>query len=114
MRHRAVEAADILASEGIDVTVIDPRTLIPFDDAAVVESLTETSRLAVVQEAPPMGSWGASLIERLVQDHFSLFDAPPVLVAADEIPVPYAGPLEESYLPSVERIVTEIRKQARS
>jgi acetoin:2,6-dichlorophenolindophenol oxidoreductase subunit beta len=110
MRHRAVEAAGHLATEGIEATVIDPRTLVPFDDEAVVRSLDETSRLLVVQEAPPGGSWGASLVSRMVTEHFELFDAPPVLLSADETPVPYAGGMEAAWMPGVEQIVTEARK----
>jgi acetoin:2,6-dichlorophenolindophenol oxidoreductase subunit beta len=113
MRHRAVEAASQLAGEGIEATVIDPRTLVPFDDAAVIDSLRVTSRLAVVQEAPADGSWGASLISRMTTGNFELFDAPPLLIAADATPVPYAGNLEAAWLPSADRITAEIRKQVR-
>lgn len=111
MRHRAVEAAGLLAADGIEATVIDPRTLVPFDDRTVVASLQQTSRLAVIQEAPPPGSWGSSLIARIASHHFELLDAPPLLIAADETPIPYAGNLEEAWLPGVERIVAEITKQ---
>lgn len=111
MRHRALEAARVLSAEGIDATVIDPRTLVPFDDATVVASLAETARLTVVQEAPPGGSWGASLVARMVTEHFELMDAPPVLISADDTPVPYAAGMEEAWLPSIERIVREVRLQ---
>jgi len=110
MRHYAAEAAVILASKGIEVTVIDPRTLVPFDDEAVLKSLQETSRLVVVQEAPPSGSWGASLISRVVTENMELLDAPPALVAAEETPVPYAAAMEEEWLPSVDDIVTTVEK----
>jgi pyruvate/2-oxoglutarate/acetoin dehydrogenase E1 component len=110
MRHRAAEAADILAGEGIDAAVIDPRSLAPFDDATVVESLGQTSRLLVVQEGPPDGGWGASLISRMVTGHFALFDAPPALLASPATPVPYASELEAAWLPSVTQIVDEIRR----
>ncbi len=110
MRHHATVAAEQLATEGIDATVIDPRTLVPFDDATVVESLMETSRLLVVQEAPADGSWGASLISRMTCSHFEQFDAPPVLLAADPTPVPYAGVLEELWAPGVERILAAARE----
>jgi acetoin:2,6-dichlorophenolindophenol oxidoreductase subunit beta len=113
MRHRAVEAAGRLAGEGIEATVIDPRTLVPFDDETVAESLRVTSRLAVVQEAPADGSWGASLISRMTTGNFELLDAPPLLIAAEATPVPYAGNLEAAWLPSVERITAEVRKQVR-
>jgi pyruvate dehydrogenase E1 component beta subunit len=111
MRHRAVEAADLLAAEGIEATVIDPRTLVPFDLDTVVNSLRETSRLTVVQEGPPGGSWGASLISTIVTEHFELLDAPPVLMSSDDTPIPYANSLETAWLTSVEDIVSSVRKQ---
>ena len=110
MRHRSMDAAAELSAHGIEATVIDPRTLVPFDDATVVRSLEQTSRLLVVQEAPPGGSWGASLVSRMITQHFELFDAPPVLLSTDETPVPYAGALEDAHLPSVERIVAAARE----
>lgn len=111
MRHRAVEAAEMLQrAEGIEAAVIDPRTLVPFDDDAVAESLRQTSRLLVVQEAPEAGSWGASLIARLAQSHWDLFDAPPSLMSAPDTPIPYAQNLESDWLPSVEGIAQEVRK----
>lgn len=111
MRHRAVEAAGVLAQKGIEITVIDPRTLVPFDDETVLESLRETSRLTVVQEAPPAGSWGASLISRVVTSNMELLDAPPALIAGDETPVPYAGSMENAWLPSVTDIVDAVERQ---
>ena len=65
MRHRAVAAAEQLDGDGISAEVIDPRTLVPFDLDTVVESLGRTSRLLVVQEGPPDGGWGATLIARV-------------------------------------------------
>ena len=113
MRHRAVEAAAILSDRGIEITVIDPRTLVPFDDETVLASLRETARLTVVQEAPPSGSWGASLISRVVTNNLELLDAPPALVSADETPVPYAGSMENAWLPSVDDIVRAVEQQYR-
>jgi pyruvate/2-oxoglutarate/acetoin dehydrogenase E1 component len=110
MRHRALAAADILQGRGVDAEVIDPRTLVPFDDATVVESLGRTSRLVVAQEAPVDGSWGASLIARVVTSHFALLDAPPVLVAADSTPIPYAASMEAEWAPSVERIAAAVEQ----
>jgi pyruvate/2-oxoglutarate/acetoin dehydrogenase E1 component len=110
MRHRALEAAGILAEEGVEVELIDPRTLVPFDLETIGASVDRTNLLVVVQEAPPGGSWGASLISALLQDRFEMLDAPPLLIATDEIPIPYAGPLEAAYLPSIERIADGIRR----
>lgn len=109
MRHRSVEAAAQLAQEGINVTVIDPRCLVPFDDTAVATSLETTSRLLVVQEGPADGGWGASLISRMTTRHFELFDAAPALLASPATPIPYAENLENAWLPGVEAIVDAAR-----
>lgn len=111
MRHRAVEAATILHNiDGIEACIVDPRTLIPFDDDAVAESLRETAHLLVVQEGPEAGSWGASLIARVLESHWDLFDAPPMLVSAPDTPIPYAQNLEFEWLPSSEIIAHKVRK----
>lgn len=109
MRYRAMEAAAALAAEGIEAEVIDPRTLVPFDDATVLRSLEKTRHLVVVQESPADGSWGASLVSRLTTGHFGVFEAAPRLISSDPTPVPYAGPLEAAWLPSVEDVVTAVR-----
>jgi pyruvate/2-oxoglutarate/acetoin dehydrogenase E1 component len=110
MLHRAFEAAEALAAEGVSVEVIDPRTLVPLDLAPVIESLDATNHLVVVQEAPPGGSWGATLIAQVLQEHFEALDAPPLLLGTDETPVPYAGCLEAAWMPSVERIADGVRR----
>ena len=110
MRHRALEAADLLQQRNIEAEVIDPRTLVPFDDRTVIESLHRTARLVVVQEASVDGSWGASLIARIVTQNWSLLDAPPTLVAGDPTPIAYAAGLEALWLPSVDRIVDAVEQ----
>jgi len=105
MRHRCVEASERLAGDGVEAEVIDPRWLSPFDLDTIAVSVDRTNRLVVVQECPPNGSWGASLVARLVGERLETFDAPPLLVSAEETPVPYSGVLEELWLPSVDRIV---------
>lgn len=110
MRHRSVAAAEVLKEEGIDAEVIDPRTLVPFDDATIASSLEQTTRLVVVQEAPVDGSWGASLVARVATEYFDLLDAPPVLLAADNTPIPFAEGLEAAWLPTVESIVAATEK----
>lgn len=114
LRHRALEAAEALAQDGIEVTLIDPRTVVPLDFDTIARSVEATGRLIVVQEGPPNGGWGASVIARVCSDLFEMLDAPPHLQACDETPVPYAGPLEESWLPSVERIADAIRQVVES
>jgi acetoin:2,6-dichlorophenolindophenol oxidoreductase subunit beta len=110
MRHRAVEAAELLAGEGVEVEVIDPRTIVPFDYETVGESVDRTSRLVIAQECSHGGSWGATVVARLMADRFESFDAPPLLVGGDDTPIPYAGGLEELWIPSVERIADGVRR----
>jgi pyruvate/2-oxoglutarate/acetoin dehydrogenase E1 component len=112
MRHRALEAADVLAGEGIQCEVIDPRTIAPLDMDTIMTSLAHTGRLVCVQEATAAGSWGQAVITEAVHHGFELFDARPKLVAADPVPVPYAKTLEDATLPSVERILAELRETA--
>jgi acetoin:2,6-dichlorophenolindophenol oxidoreductase subunit beta len=106
MRYRALEAAELLTAQGISAEVVDPRTMAPFDLPTVVESVTKTGRLICVQECPPAGSWGATVIAALVSEHLELLYAPPRLVGGDETPIPYAGELEAEWLPSAARIAS--------
>jgi acetoin:2,6-dichlorophenolindophenol oxidoreductase subunit beta len=110
VRVRAEEAAETLARDGITVEVIDPRTLVPFDIETIRASLERTSRLVVAQESPAAGSWGATLIAQLIGESFDAFDAPPVLISGDDTPVPYAGSMEQAWIPDAERIGTAIRQ----
>jgi pyruvate/2-oxoglutarate/acetoin dehydrogenase E1 component len=112
MRHRSQRAADVLADEGIDVEVIDPRTLAPLDLATIMSSVEKTGRLACVQECPPAGSWGATIVAQVVAQAWESLDAAPILISADETPIPYAGPLEDAWMPSEERIVEDLRRLA--
>jgi len=112
MRHRALAAAEVLAAEGIDVEVVDPRTLVPLDLETIVGSVTKTGRLVCVQECPPGGSWGATVVASVVEQAWESLDVPPRLVSGDESPIPYAGSLEDAWLPSVERIAAELREIA--
>jgi acetoin:2,6-dichlorophenolindophenol oxidoreductase subunit beta len=109
MRQRTLEAAARLSSEGIELEVIDLRTLVPFDAATVGESVARTGRLVCVQECPNFGSWGASVAGQVLADQFDYLDGPPLLIGADATPIPYARNLEETWIPSVQRIVEEIR-----
>jgi pyruvate dehydrogenase E1 component beta subunit len=109
MRARALEAAEALAAESISVEVIDPRTLVPLDVATIADSVARTSRIVVVQEAQPGGSWGETVIARVAAELFEHLDAPPVLVAADPTPVPFAEPMERAWMPNPDRIAEAIR-----
>lgn len=109
MRGRAADAADVLAGEGVEVELIDPRTVLPLDTDTIGQSVDKTNHLVVVQESPLPGSWGATVAATVVRDRFESLDAPPVLICGPDTPVPYAGALERAWLPDANRIATEIR-----
>jgi pyruvate dehydrogenase E1 component beta subunit len=112
MRQRVLEAADELATEGVDVEVVDPRTLVPLDLATICSSVEKTGRLVCVQECPAGGSWGATVAAGVVEAVWESLDARPRLVSGDETPIPYAAPLEDAWLPSTARIIEALREVA--
>jgi acetoin:2,6-dichlorophenolindophenol oxidoreductase subunit beta len=114
MRVRAEEAAETLAQSGVSVEIVDPRTLVPLDVATVIASLERTGRLLVVQESPFAGSWGATMIAAVTRDGLELLDAPPAIVCGDDTPVPYAGVLEDAWLPTAERVVAAVEELRRA
>lgn len=109
MMHRSLQAAEILAQEGISVEVIDPRSLVPFDWDTVKSSIAKTGRVVVAEEAPKRGGIGAEIGATIAEEMLDLLVAPIKRVAAPEIPVPFAPPMEQFYIPSVEKIITGIR-----
>ena len=109
MRARAEEAAENLAADGTEIEIIDPRTLMPLDLVTIARSVEKTNYLLVVQESPSAGSWGATVISRIAEQHFESLDAPPVLISGEDTPVPYAGPLEQAWLPSAGRVAEACR-----
>jgi acetoin:2,6-dichlorophenolindophenol oxidoreductase subunit beta len=110
MRQRAEEAALALDQEGTSIEVIDPRSLFPLDVETIMDSVERTNRLIVVQESPAPGSWGATVVAHVAEGGFDMLDAAPVLVSSDPIPVPYAGQLEEAWMPDVDRIAQAVRR----
>lgn len=110
MVGRALEAAERLASDGIEATVIDPRTLFPLDLATVVDSLEETGRLVVVDESVARGSFAAYIAAEASESAFDRLEAPAARIGLPATPIPYAPALEESLIPSVERIEAEVRR----
>jgi pyruvate dehydrogenase E1 component beta subunit len=105
----SLEAADLLAAEGIDVEVVDLRTLVPLDEEAVLESVGRTGRLVVVQEAHRRGGFGGEVASLVAERAFAELRAPVERVAALDVPLPMAPNLERSVLPSVDSIVAAVR-----
>ena len=97
--HEAVAVADDLAAEGVEVEVVDPRTLVPLDLDTIVESVSRTHRLVVAHEAVEHGGFGAEIAARVQAAAFDELDAPIARVGAPFTPVPFSPPLEDAYLP---------------
>lgn len=108
--HHALHAAEVLASDGISIEVIDPRTLVPFDLATVIASVEKTHRLLVVEENPRRGGWGPWVISEVVKQSFYSLDVPIERLAADDVPIPFSPPLEAASIPSEEQILNTIRR----
>jgi pyruvate/2-oxoglutarate/acetoin dehydrogenase E1 component len=108
--HKALAAAERLAPDGIELEVIDPRTLVPLDVATIVESVRKTGRLIVTHEAYERGGVAGEIIAQVVAAAFDALDAPPVRLCGANVPVPYAAALEMAALPQVDDIVAAARE----
>ncbi len=109
MVQLSLEAADTLAGDGIEIEVVDPRTLSPLDDEAILASVRKTGRLVVVDEDNPRCSLATDIAALVANRAFDHLDAPPQLVTAPHTPVPFSAVLEDVYIPSPERIVDAVR-----
>jgi pyruvate dehydrogenase E1 component beta subunit len=107
---KALAAADTLASEGIDVEVVDLRTLRPLDSDAVLASVRKTRRAVIVDEGWRSGSLSAEIASRIVEGAFYDLDAPIERVCTAEVPIPYPRHLEEAALPQPASIVAAVRR----
>jgi pyruvate/2-oxoglutarate/acetoin dehydrogenase E1 component len=108
--HDALSAADELAAEGIEVEVVDPRTLVPLDLETIVESLSRTHRLVIAHEAVAHGGFGAEIAAQVQAAAFDELDAPIARVGAPFAPIPFSPPLEDAYLPGREDVVAAVRE----
>lgn len=108
--HTAERAAEQLAEQGLEVEVLDLRSIQPWDEAAVMESLARTHRLLVVHEAVEAFGVGAEIAARIGQIGFDELDAPIMRVASPFVPVPFAPSLEKEYQPDAEAVIAAVRK----
>jgi pyruvate/2-oxoglutarate/acetoin dehydrogenase E1 component len=108
--HEALAAAERLSAEdGMEVEVIDPRTLVPLDLGTIVESVGRTTRLVVAHEAVEHGGVGAEIAAQVQAAAFDYLDAPIVRVGAPFAPIPLSAPLEDAYLPGADEVVAAVR-----
>jgi pyruvate dehydrogenase E1 component beta subunit len=108
----AMEAAELLAGEGIDAEVIDLRTLRPLDTQTVVSSVKKTNRCVVVEQGWPQSGVGAEIAAMVMEQAFDWLDAPVARVTGKDVPMPYAANLEAMALPSAAEVVEAARAVA--
>jgi pyruvate dehydrogenase E1 component beta subunit len=104
MVHEALKAAAELAERGIEVEIIDPRSLQPLDTATIVASVRKTHRVLTVHEAVQFGGIGAEINAQIAEAAFDYLDAPPTRLGAPFSPVPYSPPLEQAWLVNSDKI----------
>jgi 2-oxoisovalerate dehydrogenase E1 component beta subunit len=110
MVHTAAEAADELAKDGVEVEIVDLRTLLPLDEETVLRSVAGTGRAIVLHEAPRTGGFGGEIAATIGEKAFEYLEAPVVRVTAPDTPVPYSPPLEDFYVPGKAAVLEAVRK----
>jgi pyruvate/2-oxoglutarate/acetoin dehydrogenase E1 component len=108
----ALDAAAELEKEGLDVEVLDLRTLAPMDKEAILASAKKTSKVLILHEASRTGGLGGEIAATIAEEAFEWLDAPVVRVAATDTPVPYSPPLEEYHLPQLRDVLEAARRLA--
>ena len=106
----SLEAAEVLAGEGISVEVIDLRTIRPLDKATILASLAKTNRLVIAEEGWPVCSIGSEIVAICMEDGFDDLDAPVIRVTNEDVPMPYAANLEKAALVNPAKIAAGVRK----
>ncbi len=114
MLYVALEAAERLAAEGIEIEVLDLRTLKPLDEEAVVATARKTGRVVVLTEEPLTGSFAGEVAARVAEKAFWHLDAPVARLCCLDTPVPYSPPLEDYYLPNADKLIARVRELLRA
>jgi pyruvate dehydrogenase E1 component beta subunit len=110
MMHTALAAAKTLAEQGIELEVVDPRTLRPLDDELIVRSVKKTGRCVIVEEGWPVCGFGAEVAYRVQRACLDSLDAPVERVTSDDVPMPYARNLELEVLPQPKDVIAAVKK----
>lgn len=115
MVHKALEAAKELEAEGIDVEIIDPRTLVPLDEETIIESVKKTGKCIVIHEAVKRGGYGGEIASMIAESEaFDYLDAPIKRLGGLAVPIPYNPTLEKAVIPQVPDIIEAAKELVRS
>lgn len=107
---KALEAAEKLAKEGIDIEVIDPRSLVPLDKETILNSVEKTGRAVIATEEPKRGSFASEVAAVISEEGLFSLEAPVSRVCSTDTPVPFSSVLEDAYLPDSEDIIAAVKK----
>lgn len=110
MVHKALAAAEELDKQGVDVEVIDPRTLVPLDKKTITDSVRKTGRIVIVTEDCKTGGAGAEIAAMIAEEALDYLDAPIKRVAEPDTPIPFSPPLEQFVLPDEEGIIKAVKE----
>ncbi len=106
----ALEAAEKLAEEGIEIEIIDPRTLVPFDKETVLDSVEKTGKLIIASEETKRGSFASEISAVVAEEGLFLLEQPIKRVCAPDAPVPFSSVLEKAYIPGPEKIISAVKE----
>jgi 2-oxoisovalerate dehydrogenase E1 component beta subunit len=112
MVHKALEAAEVLAEDGIELEVVDLRTLVPLDKAKVLESVKKTNKVILLHEDTRTGGFAGELAAVIAEEVFEYLDGPVMRITAPDTPIPYSPPLEEFFLPKASDVIRVARHLA--
>jgi pyruvate dehydrogenase E1 component beta subunit len=107
--HRALDAAELLAADGVSAEILDLRSLVPLDREAIVESVKKTRRLLVVDEDYRSFGMTGEVVTTAIEGAFDYLDAPPARIAIPDVPIPYSRVLEQFVLPDADKIVSGVK-----
>jgi len=110
MLHKSLKSAEELKEEGIEVEVIDIRTIKPFDKDTICKSVRKTGRLLVVEESPYTGGWGAQVVDTVIQGEFNNLKMCPQRLTCPDIPIPAHKVMEDKIIPDVGKIKSKVRE----
>jgi pyruvate dehydrogenase E1 component beta subunit len=110
MVHTCLEAAKVLAGDGIEAEVVDPRTLRPLDHEIIAESVKKTGRCVIVEVGWPVAGFGAEIAYQVQRSCLDQLDAPVERVTSDDVPMPYAKNLEDEVQPQIKDVVAAVRR----
>lgn len=108
MVHPALVAAEKLQQQGIDIEVIDPRTVVPLDKQSIIDSVAKTGRLVIMDEEPKTGSAASEIAATITEEAFDLLDAPIKRVCAPDTPIPFSPVLEKFWMPGEDNLIKAV------